>query len=527
MAAVVRRIIKSPPPPGLGHHHSLTAMENAPVSWWLLCLQSSFSLLFFAFTAVFSILSLLLLFLRIQPWCNCDVCRSYLTSAWTAEFDNLCDWYAHLLRQSPTKTIHIHILGNTVTANPENVEHMLKTRFDNYPKGKHFSGILRDLLGHGIFNVDGDSWRFQRKMASLELGSVSVRSYAFQIVGGEIRNRLLPLLASFAERDGHVFDLQDLFRRFAFDNICRISFGLDLGCLELALPMSEFAVAFDLASRLCAKRGAAASPASWKIKRLLNVGSERKLREAIRLVNVFAEEIIRQRRKMGFVGRNDLLSRFMASVADDDTYLRDIVISFLLAGRDTVASGLTSFFWMLSKHPDVESKIRDEISGLMSKEEVIPCFEQLKQMHYLHASVYESLRLFPPVQFDSKYASEDDILPDGTFISKGTRLTYHPYAMGRMEEIWGSDCDEFKPERWLKDGIFTPVSVFKYPVFHAGPRVCLGKEMALMEMKSVAAALVRMFNIQVADAHYEAKFAPGLTATLSGGLPAMVRRLKS
>ncbi|CAL8170485.1 unnamed protein product [Prunus armeniaca] len=116
------------------------------------------------------------------------------------------------------KTIHIHVLRNTITANPENVEYMLKTRFENYPKGKPFSAILGDFLGQGIFNVDGHSWRFQRKMASLELGRHSVRSFAFEIVSHEIEHRLIPLLSSFSSSDdggGSVLDLQDVFKRFS------------------------------------------------------------------------------------------------------------------------------------------------------------------------------------------------------------------------------------------------------------------------------------------------------------------------
>jgi cytochrome P450 len=129
------------------------------------------------------------------------------------EFGNLCDWYTHLLRNSPTGTINVHVLGNIITANPKNVKHMLKTRFDNYPKGKSFSLILDDLLGRRIFNIDGDSWRFQRKIASLELGSISVRSYAYEIVTSEIQSRLIPLLQSVAGKlddDGVVIDLQDV-----------------------------------------------------------------------------------------------------------------------------------------------------------------------------------------------------------------------------------------------------------------------------------------------------------------------------
>ncbi|KAA8516699.1 hypothetical protein F0562_016795 [Nyssa sinensis] len=185
------------------------------------------------------------------------------------EFDNLCDWYTHLLQKSPTQTIHVHVLGNTITANPENVEYMLKTRFDNYPKGKPFSTILGDLLGRGIFNVDGDLWRFQRKMASLELGRISIKSHAFEVVSCEIENRLLPLLSSVAGKENCVLDLQDVFRRFSFDSMCRFSFGLDPKCLELSLPMSEFAVSFDLASKLSAERAMTASPLVWKMKRSL------------------------------------------------------------------------------------------------------------------------------------------------------------------------------------------------------------------------------------------------------------------
>ncbi|KAB1227273.1 Cytochrome P450 94C1 [Morella rubra] len=486
----------------------------------------AFCVLFFSFTILFSLFSLLIFILRLKPWCNCEVCRSYLSSSWTKEFDNLCDWYTHLLRKSPTGTIHVHVLGNTITANPENVEHILKTKFNNYPKGKQFSVILGDLLGRGIFNVDGDAWRFQRKMASLELGSVSVRSYSFEIVGSEIQSRLIPLLSSVAGKEDRVLDLQDVFRRFSFDNICRFSFGLDPGCLDLSLPMSSFAVAFDLASKLSAERAMAALPIVWKIKRLLNVGSEKKLKEAIRIVNSLATEMREKRRQMGFSDQKDLLSRFMASI-DDDEYLRDIVISFVLAGRDTVASALTSFFYLLSQRPGVEAAIRDEMERIIGRTQEGASFEQMREMHYLNAAIFESMRLYPPVQFDSKFCQEDDIFPDGTFVQKGTRVTYHPYAMGRMERVWGPDALEFKPERWLKNGVFQSENPFKYPVFQAGLRVCLGKEMALVEIRSVVLAILQRFDIRVADPNQAPRFVPGLTATVRGGLPVLVQERSS
>lgn len=259
----------------------------------------------------------------------------------------------------------------------------------------------------------------------------------------------------------------------------------------------------------------------WKIKRAFNIGSEKRLKEAINMINILALEVIKQKRKIGFSNHRDLLSRFMCTVSDE-TYLRDIIVSFLLAGRDTVASALTSFFWLIAKNPQVLSKIHAELDRVMGDQELVS-YDQIRELPYLQAAIYESMRLYPPIQFDSKFCEDNDILPDGTFVKRGTRVTYHPYAMGRIEDIWGPDCLEYKPERWLKNGIFFAENPYKYPVFQAGLRVCLGKEMALLELKSVAVSLLRRFQIELVTPDQVIRFSPGLTATIRGGLPVVVR----
>ncbi|OEL32231.1 Cytochrome P450 94C1 [Dichanthelium oligosanthes] len=504
-------------------------MDAMALSWAAQCAGMAF----LAFSLCLVCLAVVLLLVRRWPWCSCHVCRAYLTGSWAKDFTNLGDWYAHLLRESPTGTVHVHVLGCTVTANPANVEYMLKTNFDNFPKGKTFAALLGDLLGGGIFNVDGDAWRHQRKMASLELGSVAVRSYAYKIIAQEVEARLMPLLADAAD-GGAVIDLQDVFRRFAFDTICKISFGLDPGCLELEMPVSKLADAFDTATRLCAMRGAAASPLLWRMKRLLNIGSERELKKAIKLVDELAVAMIRERRKLGVANSHDLLSQFMASAGDaraavDDKYLRDIVVSFLLAGRDTVSSALTTLFVLLSKNPAVAAAMRAEASD----DSTPVTYEHLKGLHYTHAVLYENMRLFPPVQFDSKFCAGADVLPDGTYVSGGARVMYHPYAMGRMPRIWGADHGVFRPDRWLTGpgGSFVPESLYKYPVFQAGLRVCLGKELAITEMKAVGVAVVRAFDVEVVGeigcGACAPKFVSGLTASISGGLPVRIRRVRN
>ena len=67
-----------------------------------------------------------------------------------------------------------------------------------------------------------------------------------------------------------------------------------------------------------------------------------------------------------------------------------------------------------------------------------------------------------------RIAEEDDILPGGYRVKKGDGVYYMAYAMGRMPYIWGDDAEEFKPERWMKNGIFQPQPPFKFVAFHVG-----------------------------------------------------------
>jgi len=205
------------------------------------------------------------------------------------------------------------------------------------------------------------------------------------------------------------------------------------------------------------------------------------------------------------------------------------VISFILAGRDTTSSALTWFFWLLSLHPEVERKILSELekirkqSGKSSGDPY--SIHELRDMHYLHAAISEAMRLYPPVPVDTKACLEDDVLPDGTFIGKGWFLSYDTHAMGRMDGIWGENCHEFVPERWIDEsGLCRTESPFKYPVFHAGPRMCLGKDMAFIQMKSIAASVLERFEIDVLGQDATREHQLSLTLRMKGGLPVRVRK---
>lgn len=430
----------------------------------------------------------------------------------------------------------MHRLGarrTVVTANPENVEYILRTNFNNFPKGKPFTGILGDLLGCGIFNADGELWSTQRKLASHEFSTKSLREFVVKTLDEEVNDRLVPLLEEAAE-SGRVLDLQDVLRRFAFDTICKVSLGTDPCCLDLSRPVPALVRAFDSASVICAQRGMAPVFLVWKVKRLLGIGSEKLLNEELKLIHGSVAEIIKNKRKRldeddgEEKSGSDLLSRLLMARHSDEV-VRDMVISFIMAGRDTTSAAMTWLFWLLSENRSVEKMIVDEVEQVLDNGRSCALdYEGLQKMKFLKACLCESMRLYPPVPWDSKHAGNDDVLPDGTCVKKGDRVTYFPYGMGRMKELWGKDRFEFKPDRWFDENgdnnsVLKPVDPFKYPVFQAGPRVCLGKEMAFTQMKYVMASVLRRFEIKPAGLDRPV-FVPLLTAHMAGGLKVSVRK---
>ncbi|KAF9607874.1 hypothetical protein IFM89_003578 [Coptis chinensis] len=436
-------------------------------------------------------------------------------------------WFAEILSQCPTRTFVFHrALGKRqiVTANPSNVQHILKTKFSLYPKGD-----LVDFLGNGIFNADGANWKFGRQISSHEFNTKSLRKFVETVVDSELSNRLIPILSE-AAANNSVLDLQDILQRFAFDNICKIAFGFDPEYLSPSLPQAAFAVAFEDAMRISSERFGYIFPVTWKLKRALNLGSEKQLKQAISQTREFAQNIVKEKKQelkdKSSLETVDLLSRIMNSGHSDDAFVIDMVISFIIAGRDTTSAALTWFFWLISCNFHVEKEILNEI---MMENPKGSMYDEVKGMVYTHASLCESMRLYPPVPADTKEAAGDDVLPDGTVVKKGMRVTYHPYAMGRMENLWGKDWADFKPERWLErdesEGKlkFVGRDNFLYPVFQAGPRICLGKEMAFLQMKRVVAGVLRQFRVVPALGEaFQPVFISHLTSKMKGGFPVRI-----
>ncbi|KAI3693317.1 hypothetical protein L6452_33152 [Arctium lappa] len=445
-------------------------------------------------------------------------------------FNKLHDYFADIAFKHPTFRLLAPDQSELYTTDVRNIEHVLKTNFDNYSKGEYNKDIVTDLFGEGIFAVDGVKWKQQRKLASFEFSTRVLRDFSCTVFRNNAA-KLVGVVSEFANVN-KVFDVQNLLMRCTLDSIFKVGFGVDLNCLEGSSEEGgAFIKAFDDSNALIYWRYV---DPLWKIKRFLNVGCEAALRNNIKLINDFVFNLISKRREQLEKNQHcnekeDILSRFLIESKKDprmdDRYLMDIILNFMIAGKDTSANTLSWFFYMLCKNPQVQEKVVLEMEKIVGNGASIEDFvekitdEVLDRMHYLHAALSETLRLYPAVPLDGRVADTDDILPDGFKLKKGDGVYYMSYAMGRMPYIWGDDAEDFKPERWLNDnGVFQPVSPFKFVAFHAGPRICLGKDFAYRQMKIMSIALLRFFVFKLADESRKVTYRTMFTLHIDGGL---------
>ncbi|QCD95112.1 Cytochrome P450 [Vigna unguiculata] len=446
-------------------------------------------------------------------------------------FRNLHDYMTALARKHKSYRLLWFRRSEIYTVDPVNVEYILKTNFANYVKGWYHYEKLTDLLGDGIFSVDGEKWLQQRKVSSYEIGTKAVRDFSLQVFKSNAV-KLAGVVSKTATSNNPV-DFQELFMKSTLDSVFKIVLGVDLNTIYGTYEEgTQFSNAFDEASAITLYRYV---DVFWKLKRFLNIGSEAVLRNRIKEVDDFVYKLItikteqvQQNSQSDFPEKKaDMVSRFLALNETDPKYLRDIILSFVIAGRDTTAATLSWFFYMLCKHPHIQEKVVHEVGEVTELKNTCSIDEladrltdeALGKMHYLHAALTETLRLYPAVPLDGKLCLSDETLPDGFRIRKGDSISYQSYSMGRMEFIWGEDADEFRPERWLDEtGTFQPQSPFKFTAFQAGPRICLGKDFAYRQMKTFAAVLCHSYIFKLRVQNEWVNYKTMLTLHIDGGL---------
>ncbi|GJE84276.1 cytochrome P450 pc-3 [Phanerochaete sordida] len=433
--------------------------------------------------------------------------------------------FKHLRTLGQTFEIYILWDNNYVTDDANVVKTILATDFNSFVKGKRFDVCMRSVLGTGVFNSDGDMWKFHRSMTRPFF--TRERIGHFDLFDRHADDAMAKMKARFAE--GHAVDFQDLISRFTLDSATEFLFGRCVHSLAAPLPYPHGAP-----PHLRAAGGAAGARAddfarafaeaqtvlNWRIRMgwlwpwMELFGS--RTRGPMRVVDAFLDPILRAaveradalKRENGGrapevkegIEEDETLLDHLVKYTNDPKILHDEVLNIMIAGRDTTAGTLTVAIYFLSQYPDVLRRLREEILEKVGPTRR-PTYDDIREMKYLRAFINETLRLYPAVPWNVRYAVKDTTIPGPDpdkpyFISANSPISYSVHCMHRRTDYWGPDAETFDPTRFLDARVqrhLTP-NPFVFLPFNAGPRICLGQQFAYNEMSFFVIRLLQHFD---------------------------------
>lgn len=173
--------------------------------------------------------------------------------------------------------------------------------------------------------------------------------------------------------------------------------------------------------------------------------------------------------------------------------------------HETTSSAFTWVTYLLATHPDVQTRLREEVQANMPDSlPEVDIANVLESLPLLNAVCNETIRLYPTVPLTIRDAIRDTSIL-GQFVPRGTSVHLVPWATNRNPQFWGEDAAEFRPERWIDPETGKPnktggsSSNYNILTFLHGPRSCIGKDFAIAEMRCLVAAFVAAFEMELAD----------------------------
>jgi enediyne biosynthesis protein E7 len=392
---------------------------------------------------------------------------------------------------------------------PDHARHVLADNATNYNKGMGLTEARRSL-GDGLLTSEGELWRRQRRTIQPSFRRERIADLA-GLVAAEA-NALVNTLESHAGR-GPV-DATAEMTRLTLRVLGRTLLDADLtqfGDLGRAFEAVQDQAMFEMVTlRLL--------PIWLPLRR------HRRFRAAIGELEDIAFELVAAR-EHGGPGHDDVVTRLLhAYGAEPDgglrrKRLRDEVLTILLAGHETTASTLSWTWYLIDRHPEVAERIRQEAAEVLGDRD--PGYQDLQRLTYTTMVIQEVMRLYPPVWGLTRRALEADEV-GGYRVPAGADVMISPYTLHRHPGFW-PEPQKFDPHR------FDPATVasthrYAYIPFGAGPRVCVGSQLGMMEVTLVAAMVARRFRLRVLPGH-EVKPEAMLSLRVRGGLPVLVSRI--
>ncbi|KAB8258857.1 cytochrome P450 [Aspergillus pseudonomiae] len=224
-------------------------------------------------------------------------------------------------------------------------------------------------------------------------------------------------------------------------------------------------------------------------------------------INERREELSNTMSTLEKVNEKDFLSRFMHIQSDSDAIPPWAVTAWsfsnVIAGSDTTAVAMKTLWHNLLLHPVTMHRLRKELVQAQQQSKLsspFPAWSEISGLPYLNACVNEALRIHPPfcLPFERVVPAEGMTIGDH-FFPGGTVIGMNPWVINRHQPTFGEDADAWRPERWLENPVRTRQMENALLSFGAGRRVCLGKNIALLELKKLTSALMLHYELEIVN----------------------------
>ncbi|MEP6876271.1 MAG: cytochrome P450 [Burkholderiales bacterium] len=378
----------------------------------------------------------------------------------------------------------------------------LRDRPDGFRRTTKLAEVWAEMgLLEGLFNANGETWRRQRRMVMAGFDPAHVKRYFPSLQ--RVAQRLAARWQLAAQR-GSTIDLQADLMRYTVDTIAGLAFGAEVNTLQ-----SDEDVIQNHLNRIFPavfKRIFAPLP-MW---RYLPSASDRALRHSVAEVNAAVDRFVAEARtrlqadpSLREHPRNLLEAMLVAADEPgsgiDDPQVAGNVLIMLLAGEDTTANTLAWMIHLLWRHPEALAKATAEVRRVCGDASA-PTMEQIAQLHYVEACAHETMRLKPVAPQNAMQALRETTLGD-VVIPVGM-VVIGVMRRDAVSEQHVPRASAFEPERWLSEGgpaqAASAAKRISMP-FGAGPRICPGRYLALLEMKMAMATLLGRFDIRAVD----------------------------
>jgi cytochrome P450 len=374
-----------------------------------------------------------------------------------------------------------------VVSDPAGIKRILLDNVANYPKTQLDVRILSTAFGDGLLTSDGDKWRAHRRVMSPSFDYRSIAHYAPVITDAAATR----LETWDAKGENEEIDIAREMVTLTLEVISRTMFSADSETLRSQLDQT---IRRGMAELSFGVQHVAPLIGPFLLKRKLA-----RIRANFEAVDAVMQGLIRGREKRTDAAPKDLLDRLIAATDSEtglrltDEEVRDEVIIIFLAGHETSALAATYVWYLLSLHPEEETKLHAELDAVLGGR--VPTYDDLEKLSYTRMVIDEAMRLYPPAPgLTGRVAREADEIC-GWPVAKGMEILILPWVVHRHRTLW-HDPDRFDPERFSRDNSATRPR-FAYLPFGGGPRICIGAQLALTEVTLLVATIAQRYRLKL------------------------------